>query len=213
MAEFPILHEASPADEARQRTREHVRAIARLMDGDDVAIVRTTTFGAALPDVEALPGLEAAVRVRDTAAGLVRDYAIAARGEGACWATVGAALGLGALVDRTEQDLGEAAFLFVAEGRMPAVDTDADGGWSNWRSSVGWSCATCGARVSDHGPFDLHPDDAEPGHAKDCGRRVRALARVRAAWDDDTDDPRADQGADQGADDGDSATGGVSGRW
>jgi hypothetical protein len=147
------LWESSPADEARQRTREHVRAIARLIDGEQVAIVRTTSFGAQLPDVEALSGLEAAVRVRDVTAGLVREYAIAARGEGACWATVGAALGLGELVERTGEDLGGAAFMFVAEGRMLEVDT----GWSSWRSSVGWTCATCGARVTDYGPFGVDP--------------------------------------------------------
>lgn len=221
--ELSYRYEPNPADEARQRTREHVRAIARLVDGDDVAIVRTTSFGAELPDVEAVSGLEAAVRVRDTAVGLVREYAIAARGEGACWATVGAALGLGELVERTGEDLGEAAFRFVAEGRMPEVDT----GWSSWRSSVGWTCATCGARVTDHGPFDRHPDDAEPGHAKDCGRRHRALARVRAGWDDEADlddnpvsEPDGDPGCDSDGnhirgdlDDPDLATGGVSGRW
>jgi hypothetical protein len=214
MAELPVLDgsslwEAGPADEARQRTREHVRALARLIDGEQVAIVRTTSFGARLPDVEALSGLEAAVRVRDVAMGLVRDYAIAARAEGACWATVGAALGLGELVERTGEDMGGAAFLFVAGVRMPEVD----GGWSSWRSSVGWTCATCGARVTDHGPFDAHPDESEPGHAKHCGRRVRALARLRAAWNDDTDDQSDDQSNDRAVDDQDSATGGVSGRW
>jgi hypothetical protein len=213
MAELPALSasglwESSPADEARQRTREHVRAIARFIDGEGVAIVRTTSFGAQLPDVEALSGLEAAVRVRNTAASLVREYAIAARGEGACWATVGAALGLGELVEQTGEDLGGAAFLFLAEGRMPQVDAS----WSSWRSSVGWTCATCGARVTDHGPFDAHPDDAEPGHKRNCGRRVRALARVRAAWDND--DLSADQSAAQpDAGDVDRPTGGVSGRW
>jgi hypothetical protein len=214
MAELPALFEsslweASPAEEARQRTREHVRAIARLIDGEQVAILRTTSFGAQLPDVEALSGLEAAVRVRNVAAGLVHEYAIAARGEGACWATVGAALGFGELVERTGEDLDGAAFLFVAEGRMPEVDS----GWSNWRSCVYWTCATCGARVTDHGPFDPHPDDAEPGHAQDCGRRVRALAKVRAAWDHDTDGQSDNLRDDQGTDDEESATGGVSGRW
>lgn len=193
MLEQTWSHEPSPADEARQCTRDHVRAVARLIDGDEVAIVRTTSFGAKLPDVEALSGLEAAVRVRDTAAGLVREYAIAARGEGACWASVGAALGLGELVDRSGEDLGEAAFRFVAQGRMP----DLDAGWLTGWSSVSWTCATCGARVADHGPFASHPDDAQMGHAQECGRRQRAIARLRAPCVDDED----------------CAAGGVSGRW
>lgn len=221
-------YEPNPADGARSRTREHVRAIARLIDGEDVAIVRTTSFGAQVPDVETVSGLEAAVRVRDTAAGMVREYAIAARGEGACWATVGAALGLGELIARSGEDLGEAAFRFVTENRMPEPDTGVDGGWSSWRSSVGWTCATCSGRVTDHGPFDGHPDDAEPGHTPDCGRRARAIARLRATWDEENDNRDSDRSADQTADlaslvagdlgdpdldDADRATGGTSGRW
>jgi hypothetical protein len=64
-----------------------------------------------------------------------------------------------------------------------------------------------------HSQFDSHPDDAEPGHAKHCGCRVRALARLRAAWDDGTDDPCDDQCDERAGDDQDGATGGVSGRW
>ena len=209
-------YEPSPLDEARSRTREHVRAIARLIDGEEVAIVRTTSFGARVPDVETLSGLEAAVRVRDAAVGLLREYAITARGEGACWATVGAALGLGELVQRNGEDLGEAAFRFVTEGRMPEVDTD----WSSWRSPVRWTCATCGYRVTDHGPFDTHPDDAEPGHTTTCGRRARAIARLRPIWDDENDNGRCDQNDEVGSPataadliDEDRASGDISGRW
>lgn len=209
-------YEPSPLDEARSRTRAHVREIARLIDGEEVAIVRTTSFGARVPDVETLSGLEAALRVRDAAVALLREYAITARGEGACWATVGAALGLGELVQRSGDDLGEAAFRFVTEGRMPEVDT----GSSSWRSPVRWTCATCGSRVTDHGPFDRHPDDAEPGHTTTCGRRARAIARLRPIWDDEKDNRRDDQSDDVDSPaaaaalgDEDRATGGISGRW
>jgi hypothetical protein len=167
------------------------------MDGEQVAITRTTSYGAQVADVEGLSGLEAAVRVRDVAAGLVREYAIAARGEGARWDSVGAALGLGELLEETGEDLSEAAFLFVTAGRMPEVAADR----SAWRSSVAWTCVTCGARVVDHGPFDAHPDHAEPGHAEDCGRRARALACLRSPWSRES--PASES----------RANGGTSGRW
>ena len=146
----------------------------------------------------------------------MREYAITARGEGACWATVGAALGFGELVERSGDDLGEAAFRFVTEGRMPEVDT----GWPSWRSPVRWTCATCGSRVTDNGPFAGHPDDAEPGHTTSCGRRARAIARLRPIWDDEDDTWGGDQTDEVTSPaaaavlvDEDRVTGGISGRW
>jgi hypothetical protein len=55
-------------------------------------------------------------------------------------------------------------------------------GWRDY-PTLRWTCATCGQRITDHGPVDPDPGDMERGHASDCERHRAALS----AWDADTE--------------------------
>lgn len=115
---------------------------------------------------DALAGLGAARLVQRVAEAAIADYAVEARTAGWTWAEIGAAL------DITGGDwpgaVAERAFDRIAGG----------GGDGRSRSSVRWTCPSCGERITDSGPFTSHPADIESGHADRC---VRYAADV-AAW-------------------------------
>lgn len=125
-----------------------------------------------LVSADPLAGLRAAVQVRRVAAAQVREYARDARGAGWSWAEIGSVLGFEGL-DEPEV----LAFEHVAER----------GGRSGVRrESVSWRCTTCGARVTDTGPYGSHPTDVESGHAEGCARHRADIAAwsARTGWDD-----------------------------
>ncbi|HEX6336710.1 MAG TPA: hypothetical protein VFZ85_07135, partial [Jiangellaceae bacterium] len=59
--------------------------------------------------------------------------------------------------------------------------------WPLQGPSFVWRCRACDRVISDRGPYESHPDDNQPGHAKDCSRLATELARWRASWDDTPD--------------------------
>jgi hypothetical protein len=59
--------------------------------------------------------------------------------------------------------------------------------WTLRDPSFVWRCPACGRVISDRGPYESHPDDNRPGHAKDCSRLATELVRWRASWDDTPD--------------------------
>lgn len=112
-------------------------------------------------------------RVAYAAEHLARDYAKRARAEGRSWAQVAQALQFD---HDGHDDPGIAAFHWVAP--TPSQPYDQVLLW--------WECATCGARVTDRGPFSGHPDDVEEGHRESCDRHLDEIKEFRqqTGWDD-----------------------------
>ena len=94
----------------------------------------------------------------------MRAYAEQARGAGRSWDDVAEALGIEATEDGEPRD--EQAYLLLIEGRPLPADEPS---WFH-RPTARWTCTSCGQRITDHGPFESHPDDVEHGHAEICTR-------------------------------------------
>ena len=117
--------------------------------------------------------MQAALLARNVAVAQMQAYAEQARGAGRSWDDLAEALGIEATEGDAPRD--ELAFLLLIEGRpLPGDETS----W--WvRRAARWTCRVCGQRITDHGPFESHPDDAEHGHADSCTRQAAALAIYR----------------------------------
>ncbi len=102
--------------------------------------------------------ITAARAIHQAADRLMHDYACRARGEGRTWADVADVLG--ELVDADTTAPDTAAFASMAR----------DGDY------VVWTCTTCGATVTDYGPYDANPANAEAGHTNDCARHCAEVA-------------------------------------
>lgn len=119
-------------------------------------------------------GIEAALKVQFRARALVNEYALKARGNGVSWYDLSSVLD----VEPDHEDPAGAAFLEVAPRPSGAFD----------RIRTSWTCASCGQRVTDYGPYNGNPIDDEEGHAETCQRLADEMAIVRRRWQED-DDP------------------------
>lgn len=160
--------------------RVAIHAVAREAFGSHMVERPIPGLSSVAWDVESLPGLQAAVLARDVAAGCVRNYATAARGEGHSWDTIAEALGLERAEDLVSR--GERAYLHVVADR-PLYPEDPNQ-HSGRLLSARWRCASCGLYVTDHGPFDADPVSNEEGHASECVRHAADIATYLAEWGD-----------------------------
>jgi hypothetical protein len=123
-----------------------------------------------------LAGVQAALLARNVAVAQMQAYAEQARGAGRSWDDVAEALGIEAADDEPRD---EQAYRLLIEGRPLPVDEPS---WFH-RPKAWWTCATCGQQITDHGPFETHPDDVEQGHADSCTRHAATLAAYqRERW-------------------------------
>jgi hypothetical protein len=104
-----------------------------------------------------------------------REQAEQARGDGITWEQIGEALGLDQGPDAVSgYDLGIAAFEYFTGEPGPG-----------YPASFQFGCASCGGYITDHGPFDSHPEGNERGHAEGCVRLAADITGWRAqqeAW-------------------------------
>ncbi len=171
--------EVTPQERAAWELRVAIRRAAQEAYGAEVVetpvegfrVLTNTTLS------DPLVGVRAAVLARDVALGQMLTYAEEARGAGRSWDEVAEALGIEAREGGALR--GEQAFLLLVEGRpLPSEERS----WWD-RSAARWTCTACGQRVTDHGPFESHPDDNEQGHADSCTRRETALSAYnRERW-------------------------------
>jgi hypothetical protein len=182
VARFPREHRAgglvstiepTPRELAVWALRRAIRETAR--DVYAAEIVQVPIAG--MPSIKRdaldnpLAGIGAALLTRDVANAELRTYAEEARGAGRSWDEVGEALGIEPAADGEPRD--EQAYRLVIEGRP--LRTSHETTW--WqRPTARWTCSSCRQHVTDHGPFESHPDDVEQGHNDACGRRAAALA-------------------------------------
>lgn len=168
-----MFGEVTPQERAAWELRNAIRRVAYEVHGAE--IIEEPLEGSTIVTkprlADPLAGVPAAMLARDVAVGEMRAYAEQARGAGRSWDEVAEALGIEATEDGQPRD--EQAYLLLIEGRP--LPTDEPSGFH--RSSARWTCASCGQRVSDYGPFESHPDDFEKGHANSCpGRSAVAVA-------------------------------------
>ena len=108
-----------------------------------------------------LLAIQAARQIAEQAQQLVTEFAREARGDGANWAEIGNALGISS---NDAVPVAELAFETVAQDN----------------ERVSWRCGSCGAYVSDSGPYTGYPDSYESGHAENCKRHIREIAAYEA---------------------------------
>ncbi|MGH8571218.1 MAG: vWA domain-containing protein [Gammaproteobacteria bacterium] len=132
-------------------------------------------------DIEVYPvaQVRAAATVHAQTTLLVGEFAARARGGGVSWADLAEPLGVAELAQREGVAAGEAAWDLVVRRRWPGGCRPGGG-----IPSTSWSCATCGRRVADRGPFHGDPRDRETGHSPDCSRHLGEVA-ARGAGDGD----------------------------
>ncbi len=159
------------ADAAREWVR---RALAGVGQATGAPVMRRETWRgsghtadtvAARQAVGILRAIEMATR------GRAREEIAYARAAGMSWQQVGEALGLtDADRDGVWRTAAEAAFDYAAP---------PDSHWARtYGPSIRWDCPSCGARITDRGPYS-GPADAEQGHGHGCQR----LAATVAAWE------------------------------
>ncbi len=168
----------------RWRTHVHLHEVAAQLAEHDVSVERPSILGpghSADVDVEPLTGIRAALFVRKVAIERLRHYASEARGDGVGWHDVGGALDLADDAEREGLPLGEAAWFYIVEGVRPGAERPRHWGHA---PTARWTCRTCSNRITDHGPFDQHPDDTEEGHATDCIRHNADLAEFHRRYDE-----------------------------
>lgn len=130
-----------------------------------------------------LAGVRAALLVRAVADAQLDRQATDARAAGRSWDEIGEALGLPDEAAGADRPRGEAAFEWLVAGREPEPP---DRGGLFREPVTSWRCGTCGALVSDRGPFEFHPDDQESGHAQGCARHAAEVAVWRDSWADES---------------------------
>jgi hypothetical protein len=167
-----IDRDRAMAEAAGREVRAALLRVVTAVDPDAVTvepIFPGSQLDAQVPTPAA--GLRAAVLLSRLFTGEAGRQIRRGREAGLSWAE------LAVLVDAAD---GEAAFEFAIG--------PGDDRW--YRPSFTWRCPACAELISDHGPYESHPDDNEAGHAADCPRHVAAIAarrRTRDSWDDPGD--------------------------
>lgn len=127
------------------------------------------------PDAEALAGLRVAADVEHRAREIARGYIRTAREDGASWHEIGAALGLTAGDEHESIELAAYDYAAPADGHYART----------YGQSFIWRCPSCGALVSDRGPYDGNPANTEERHGAGCARLAADVAAYDAAWGDE----------------------------
>lgn len=161
--------ERDAREDARRAVTRLVHELLRQQHGDGAVTRRSLAPG---PNAATIPGpadhvqgAEIARQVAAYARGLMAEYTLKARGDGATWDELAVPVGVGR-GDRFGMAPGEAAFALIAGSR----------------GTVSWRCGRCGGMVTDHGPYTNDPADNETGHTDSCSRH---LSEIDAAVYDD----------------------------
>jgi hypothetical protein len=163
--------ELTPRERAAWELRNAFRRVAHKVYGAEIVEEPVEGFTTVTKPVldEPLAGVRVALLARDVAVAEMRAYAEQARGAGRSWDDVAEALGIETMSDVEPRD--EQAYLLLLEGRPLPGDEPS---WRH-RPTAQWTCTSCSQRITDHGPFESHPDDVEQGHTPSCRRRSNAL--------------------------------------
>jgi hypothetical protein len=151
--------------------------LVRELHGDDAVERRARYDGDQFPEPTPTPlvGLWAAECLAKRASREISAHARRARESGHSWYEIGRALDMEPVDGRS---VAEAAYERFAG--LP-------GSWSFNGPSFTWRCPACDRVISDHGPYESHPDDNQPGHADGCARLRREIDRWRSSWNDAPD--------------------------
>lgn len=152
--------------------------VIKLAEADGAEVRQRQLFPGSLSMeryAEPLAGIRASATLANTAMRIKREYVGRGRGDGCTWHEIGEALRLAEGEDaKRGYDLGVAAFEYMAG--EPCI-------WQ--QPAFGWRCGSCGAYITDRGPYESHPEDNEQGHAEACARfaaEVAAWQAERESW-------------------------------
>jgi hypothetical protein len=146
------------------------------------------------PASHSLVALACAAALRDSAAQLAIQAALAARAQGIGWADLDVTLlGAGLPAEGLLAD-GEAAFYYCATGApWPPNSGHTD------PLMVGWTCPACMQRITDTGPWS--GPQGEGGHTPQCHRHNADMVwYATQGWNDDAADPDGGEDAYQQVD-------------
>jgi hypothetical protein len=162
---------------AAGRLQGLVLDLVREVHGDAAVERRARYDGDRFPEHVPTPmaGLWAADGLLRRVGQEVQQHARRAREAGHSWEQIGHALDI-----RPDGGRSAAEAAYERFAGTPAS-------WPLQGPSFVWPCPACDRVISDRGPYESHPDDNQPGHAKDCSRLAADLARWRASWDDTPD--------------------------
>lgn len=110
-----------------------------------------------------LTRLQAAVWLQGEARRVAWSEIGKARSAGATWLEIAGVLDL---VDGDGYEKATAAYEYAAK--------------DSFSDRFHFDCGSCGARITDHGPYDPHPVDQEEGHTETCTRQAAAIAAWKA---------------------------------
>jgi hypothetical protein len=168
----------TPSDQLRWDVDRAILAHVRAAHGDQ-AVTRKPTSptwkSTHVQPVDYRHGIEAARLAAAFARREMLRFAAKARGEGTPWSGLAQPLGLSTEPDWRGRPAEQAAFELVAGYDERSYATP----------SVGWDCVSCGAWVTDRGPYNGCPADDETGHAGDCRRHRAEIAAWETQYGDD----------------------------
>ena len=166
----------SPEERARGEARQAVDAAILRMAGAAGTEVRQRPAwpgakACTISYADPAAGMGYARMLADAARRAEHSYIQHAREEGLTWRQVGQALNLARVAGERGAPLAEVAFEHAAGAEHASA----------WESlTFYWDCPACGQGIRDHGPYNGHPDDCEPGHAGGCLRQAAAIAAYEA---------------------------------
>lgn len=131
---------------------------------------------------EPLAGIRAALVAQQAAKVAVRDYIATARSDGLPWDEIGGTLREAGAIGDGDLPEGDSPYYVAAAAFEYAASWSAD---LFHDPKFGWTCQSCGHRITDRGPYDSNPQDNQRGHADGCSRLASEIAAYNAAWEDE----------------------------
>jgi hypothetical protein len=166
------LSDVTANDRVRWDVERAILSHVRAVHGDQAVAAKPIsprwTTSTHLQPVDYRHGVEAAKLTAAHARREMLRFAAKARGDAVAWADLADPLGIRSDPEAWCKSPAEAAFELVAG--------HDERSWA--RPAVLWDCGSCGAQITDRGPYNGHPDDDETGHTSDCRRHADELA----AW-------------------------------
>lgn len=131
---------------------------------------------------EPLAGIRAALAVQQAVKAAVRNYISTARSDGLPWHQIGDLLREAGAIGDSELAEDDSPYYVAVAAFEYAASWSAD----LFRDpTFGWTCQSCGHRITDRGPYDSNPLDNQSGHGAGCSGLEAELATYEAAWEDE----------------------------
>jgi hypothetical protein len=178
-----VTDELTPEQERASKARsaalqimyQAMNQVSMLMEDPEHITEQPIWRGATSKELRARPAtrLQVAVMLRQEASRQIDHEIRTARGAGVSWQEIAVLLDLVDADHPTPYDQAVAAY-------------ERASGSDQWHNALFmFECDTCGAKITDHGPYEFHPLDQETGHDETCARILAAVAAYKKRIGDD----------------------------